>query len=337
MTTVGIVDVSSYAPAGLQTAEEIAALCGIPADVIRDKFGLSEKRLAAPDEHVSDLAAKAACELLRRHPARPLDVVMYMGSPYRDYHVWSAAPKLQQLLGAYATGSYAMDLQGVSSGTPTALALAKGLFAADPHVNDVLLAGGSREHDLIDYANPRSRFMFNFAAGGAALLLRRDHPANHVLATYGFTDGRFADDVMVPAGGSKEPPSHATIDAGRHSLDVRDPAAMKAGLDPITVENFIRAARIAAERSGVRLADVALVCPIHTKRSLYETVMRGLGLTPEQGVYLSDRGHMSALDPLVGLARARDEGRLHDGDVVLLLAAGTGYTWAATVVRWGRA
>lgn len=337
MTTVGIVDVSSYAPARLQTAEEIAALCGIPADVIRDKFGLSEKRLAAPDEHVSDLAAKAACELLRRHPTRPLDVVMYMGSPYRDYHVWSAAPKVQQLLGAYATGSYAMDLQGVSSGTPTALALAKGLFAADPHINDVLLAGGSREHDLIDYANPRSRFMFNFAAGGAALLLRRDHPVNHVLATYGFTDGRFADDVMVPAGGSKEPPSHATIDAGRHSLDVRDPAAMKAGLDPITVENFIRAARTAVERSGMSLANVALVCPIHTKRSLYESVMHGLGLKPEQGVYLSDRGHMSALDPLVGLARARDEGRLHDGDVVLLLAAGTGYTWAATVVRWGRA
>jgi 3-oxoacyl-[acyl-carrier-protein] synthase-3 len=57
----------------------------------------------------------------------------------------------------------------------------------------------------------------------------------------------------------------------------------------------------------------------------------------DQAVYLDDTGHMSGVDSLLGLDRAVRDGRVRDGDAVLLLAAGTGYTWAATVVRWGAA
>lgn len=337
MTRVGIVDVAAYSPARFQTAEEIAALAGIPAEVIRDKFGLRGKHLAAPDEHVSVLAAKAAAPILARHADRPIEVLLYMGSPHRDFPVWSAAPKVQQLLGPAVAGSLAFDLQGVSAGAPLSLLVAKGLIAGDPRIGQVLLAGGAREHDLIDYANSRSRFMFNFGAGGAAILLRRDHPENEILATAGFTDGTFADEVMVPAGGSVEPATEDTVRARRHALDVRDPARMKALLDPVSGERFVRAAREALDRSGLRQEDIALLLPIHTKRSLFAQVIRDLGVPEERAVYLDDHGHMSALDPLLGLARARDRGMLRDGDVVVLLAAGTGYSWAATVVRWGRA
>ena len=334
MSVVGIVDVQGYSPAASQTAEEIAALSGIPADVIRDKFGLTRKRIAEPDEHASLLAAKAARPLLERNDGA-IDVLLYMGSPYRDFPVWSAAPKVQQLLGERAAGSLAFDIQGVSCGTPMAMKVAKGLLRDG--ARQVLLAGGSREHDLIDYANERSRFMFNFGAGGAAALLRRDHDANHVLETYGLTDGSFADDVMVPAGGSREPASERTVRERRHALDVRDPADMKRRLDPISVDRFVCVTKEAVERSGYRLGDIALVCPIHTKRSIYAQVMQRLGLDEHRGIYLDDHGHMSAIDPLVGLHRAKETGRLRDGDLVVLLAAGTGYSWAATAVRWGRA
>lgn len=336
-TVVGLVDVNAYTPIGFQTADEIAVLSGIPADVIRGKFGLEGKHLAGSGEHVSDLAALAAAPILARHGAMPTDVVIYMGSPHRDFPVWSAAPRVQQLLGEAARGSLAFDVSGVSAGTPISLQVAKGLIAGNPAVHQVLLAGGSREHELIDYQNARSRFMFNFGAGGAAALLRRDHPENHVLESAAFTDGRFADDVMVPAGGSREPASEASVRGRRHYLDVRDPAAMKASLDPISAGNFLRVAREAVERSGYRPADVAMLCMLHTKRSLFRAVLEGLGLREEQAVYLRDYGHMSAIDPLVGLWRAREQGRLNQGDVVLLLSAGTGYSWAATVLRWGAA
>lgn len=334
--SVGIVDVNAYTPAGFQTAEQIAELSGIPARIIREKFGLDGKHIAAPDEHVSDLAAKAAAPILARSGAR-LDALLYMGSPYRDFPVWSAAPKVQQLLGPAAAGSFAFDVQGVSCGTPFAMQVAKGLICASDTIDDVLLAGGSREHDLIDYRNERSRFMFNFGAGGAALLLRRDHPENEVLETVAFTDGAFADDVMVPAGGSREPTSERTLRERRHSLDVRDPAEMKRRLDPVTAERFVDVATRAVERSGYAVSDIRVLLPIHTKRSLCESVRERLGVAQERCVYLSDHGHMSAIDPIVGLHRARERGLLEDGGLVVMLAAGTGYSWGATAIRWGRA
>jgi 3-oxoacyl-[acyl-carrier-protein] synthase-3 len=334
--TVGIVDVGAYSPAGIQSAEEIAALSGIPLEVVRDRFGLTGKHIAAPDEHASHLAAKAAAPMLAKGVGR-IGALLYMGSPYRDFPVWGAGPKVQQLLGDAAAGALAFDVQGNSGGAPIALKVGKALLESDPALGQVLLAGGSREHDLIDYSNQRSRFMFTFGAGGAALLLRAGHPENVLLETYGFTDGRFADDVMVPAGGSREPATVETVRARRHYLDVRDPQEMKERLDPISAGNFVRVAREAVERSGCRVTDIALLCTIHTKRSLFLKVLDGLGLPEDRAVYLSDHGHMSAVDPILGLHRAREQGRLRNGDLVVLLAAGTGYSWSATAIRWGRA
>ena len=65
------------------------------------------------------------------------------------------------------------------------------------------------------------------------------------------------------------------------------------------------------------------------------SLLSGLGMREDQAVYLDDTGHMSGVDPLLGLDRAVREGRVRDGGLVLLLAAGTGYTWAASIVHWG--
>ena len=70
---------------------------------------------------------------------------------------------------------------------------------------------------------------------------------------------------------------------------------------------------------------------------MFEAVLERLGLDESRAIYLDDTGHMSGVDSLLGLDRAAREGRLADGDLVVLLSAGTGYTWAATVVRWGPA
>ena len=71
------------------------------------------------------------------------------------------------------------------------------------------------------------------------------------------------------------------------------------------------------------------------KWSMHTALVERLGLDPDRAAYLDDAGHMSGVDPLLALDRATVAGRLADGDLVLLLAAGTGYTWAASVVRWG--
>jgi 3-oxoacyl-[acyl-carrier-protein] synthase-3 len=140
--------------------------------------------------------------------------------------------------------------------------------------------------------------------------------------------------VKVPAGGAVEPASAESVEGRRHYLDVADPAQMKGGLDDVSLSNFVGAARGAVERSGAILADVSYLCGIHMKRSMHDAIVRALGVEPSRAAYLDDTGHMSGVDSLLALDRAARAGELEDGDLVLLLAAGTGYTWAAAVVRW---
>jgi 3-oxoacyl-[acyl-carrier-protein] synthase-3 len=193
----------------------------------------------------------------------------------------------------------------------------------------MLMVAACRESYLLDYTNERSRFMFNFGDGAAAALLVRDYGVNEVLGSYAITDGSLSLQVKVPGGGSVFP------QGGYPFLDVEDPAAMKERLDEVSLPNFLRAAEGALARSGAGLADLSYLCALHMKRSMLDAVVGVLGIDPGRVASLDDTGHMSGVDSLLALDRAARAGELQDGDLVLLLAAGTGYTWAASVVRWG--
>src|SRR5436305_11744575 len=202
------------------------------------------------------------------------------------------------------------------------------MLVAEDELRSVLVVAACRESYLLDYANERSRFMFNFGDGAVAGLLVGDSTRNEVLGAHAITNGAYSLQVKVPGGGSVDP-------GGYGFLDVQDPGEMKGGLDQESLPNFVAAARGAVERSGLTMRDLAFVCPLHTKRSMFVALLEALEMREDQAVYLDDTGHMSGVDPLLGLDRAVRDGRVHDGDLVLLLSAGTGYTWAACVVRWG--
>ena len=157
-----------------------------------------------------------------------------------------------------------------------------------------------------------------------------DGRCNEVLGAHAITDGSFSLHVKVAHGGS------VALD-GYRFLDVDDPEGMKEGLDAVSLDNFVAAARVALERSGATAGDISFLCPLHMKRSMFRAVLDRLGVDESRACYLDDTGHMSGVDSLLGLDRAGREGKLADGDLVLLLSAGTGYTWAACVVRWGPA
>lgn len=335
MTHVSIAGTATYLPEQWMSADEISSASGIPTEVVTEKFGLRGKHIAADHEHVSDLAAEAGRRLLTSLSVDPaaIDAVVYFGSTWKDHPVWQAAPRIAHALGCHR--AFALELDYVSCGTPVALRVARDLMLAEEDLHTVLLVAGCRESHLIDYTNPKSRFTYNFGDGAVAALLVRDGRHNEVLASHMITDGSLSHHVKVPAGGSVEPASAASLQQRRHLLTVEDPAGMKDRLDQVSLPNFVRAAEEACKRSGLTLADVDYLCGIHMKRSMHEALLRALGLEPEQAAYLDDTGHMSGVDPLLALDRAVASGTVRDGDVVLLLAAGTGYTWAATLVRWG--
>jgi 3-oxoacyl-[acyl-carrier-protein] synthase III len=329
MSRVSLAATAAYLPEHWMTAAEVGERAGIPEQVIVEKFGLRGKHIAAADEHVSDLSVRAAEALLEETGLDPLDVdvVMYFGSMWKDYAVWQASPWIAHRIGA--TRAYAVEYDNVSCGTPVALRLARDMLLAEEELRTVLVVAACRESYLLDYANARSRFMFNFGDGAVAGLLVKDGGRNAVLGCHGITDGTFSLQVKVPSGGSVSP------NGGYRYLDVADPASMKDGLDKVSLDNFVAAARGAFERSGAQLSDIGYLCGIHMKPSMHRALVAELGLEESRAAYLDDTGHMSGVDPLLALDRAARAGHLRDGELVLLLAAGTGYTWAASVVRWG--
>jgi len=329
VTRISLAATASYLPERWMPAAEVAVASGVPEQVLVEKFALRGKHIAAADEHVSDMSVRACEALLAEAGIDPetIDVVMYFGSMWKDYAVWQAAPWIAHRIGA--TNAYAVEYDNVSCGTPVALRMAKDMLLAEPDLRNVLLVGACRESYLLDYGNARSRFMFNFGDGAAAALLVADGDRNELLGSHGVTDGSLSLQVKVNRGGSVH------MDDGYPFLDVDDPTAMKEQLDRSSLLNFVRAADGALARSGLVRADVSFLCALHMKRSMHVALCEALGVDVERSAVLDDTGHMSGVDTLLSLDRAARGGVLQDGDVVLLLAAGTGYTWAASVVRWG--
>jgi 3-oxoacyl-[acyl-carrier-protein] synthase-3 len=218
-------------------------------------------------------------------------------------------------------------------------------------VSRALLVSASREEDLVDYENERSSFMFNFGSGASAMVVESGDskgsdapPAPEraravVRESAAVTDGSFSMDVVMPAGGSKHPPSRGTVDADEpmHTLDVPDPDGMKDRLGEVSLRNYLDVADDALAKSGYDREDLDFVAVTHMKRSFHDLLLSELGVdAATASYYLDEYGHVQSVDQALAVeeALAADPPRLESGDVVLFLAAGTGYTWAATVLEW---
>jgi 3-oxoacyl-[acyl-carrier-protein] synthase-3 len=332
MEQIGIELTSVYFPENVETAADLAMKTEIPENIIIEKFGLYEKHIAGDQLQATDLAILAAKPIVERVGASTIDVVIYFGSPHKDYYVWSGAAKIQHELGA--ENAYAFEMMNVSSCFPIALKVAKDMLQSDHTINRILLAGGCKESQIIDYSNPRSRFMFNFADGGAAALVTRDASNSEILNSSIITDGSFHKDVYIPAGGSTHFASEKTVQNRMHYIDVIDPRSMKERLDKVSLQNFEKVIHESLDKSGVAKEELKLLLPLHTKRSMFEELLEIAGLQEENAIYLDHHGHMSALDPCIGLHFAWEQGKLNEDDIVVTVSAGTGYTWAATALRW---
>jgi 3-oxoacyl-[acyl-carrier-protein] synthase-3 len=335
--TVALTGYGTYVPDETVSGTEIARESGIPEDVVVEKMGLCEKHVCPPDgDHATDMSVAAGREALADAglDAADLDLVLYHGSEYKDHVVWSAAAAIAEELGA--ENAFANESYALCAGAPLAVRGTKAQLLAD-HVDRALLVTASREEDLVDYGNERSSFMFNFGSGASAMVLETDPDDDRVRATVGesaaVTDGSFADDVVMPAGGSKRPPSHDTVDSGLHTLDVPSQESMKERLAEVSLPNFREVAHTAMERSDVDSVDFLAVT--HMKRSFHEYLCDDLGCDPESDAYyLDDYGHVQSADQILALDEGLARGRVEAGDDVLFLAAGTGYTWAATCLSW---
>ncbi|MFD1739157.1 3-oxoacyl-ACP synthase [Bacillus salitolerans] len=335
MTAVGIVSTGVYIPNSFMTSDEIAEKSGIPKEVVEKKLGIVKKPVPGPEDHTCQMGIYAAKQAIKRAGIDPLtiDLIIYIGEEHKEYPLWTAGIKTQQEIGAL--NAWAFDVALRCGTTVMALKVAKDMMKADESIHTVLLAGGYRNVDFIDYDNPRTRFMYNLSAGGGAILLQKGLERNVLLESHLMTDGSFSEDVVVVAGGTKEPISEEAIKNKRNTLDVLDPEGMKQRLEEKSMANFLQVIRKSLEKSNLTEKDINYLGILHMKKSAHDYVLDKLGLTEEQSIYLNEYGHMGQMDQILSLELAEKAGKIKQGDVIVLVSAGIGYAWGATTIRWG--
>ncbi|WP_374702874.1 3-oxoacyl-ACP synthase [Bacillus sp. T33-2] len=333
---IGILSTGTYIPGNYISGEEIAQQTGLPIKIVEEKMGIIQKPVPGPEDHTCEMGIKAARTAIEKAGIDPLeiDLVIYIGEEYKEYPLWTAGIKLQEEIGARK--AWAFDTALRCGTTVMALKLAKSLMLTDGSINTVLLAGGYRNGDLIDYKNGRTRFMFNLGAGGGAILLKKGLRQNLLLDTALITDGSFSEDVVVVAGGTKNPLTADALEKGLFQLDVLDPEGMKRRLEQKSMDNFLAVINASVENSGYAKSHISYVAMLHMKRSAHEYVLKELGLDGHNSIYLEEYGHIGQIDQILSLELAQQAGKLKDGDVTVLVSAGIGYAWGATTIRWGK-
>lgn len=332
---IGILSTGFYLPEEVMTSSEIAAASGLPVDVVENKMGIKQKPIPGPDDHTCQMGIYAAQDAIKKASIDPkeIDLIIYIGEEHKEYPLWTAGIKLQQEIGA--VNAWAFDVALRCGTTIMALKVARNMMVADESIKTVLLAGGYRNVDFIDYQNPRTRFMYNLSAGGGAIILQKGLKKNELLETHVITDGSFSEDVVVTAGGTKQPISAEAIEKKLNYLDVTDPAGMKARLEQKSMDNFLKVIRMSLEKSGYSEHDLNYLGILHMKKSAHDYVLSELGLSEEQSIYLSNYGHIGQLDQILSIELGLKEGKIKDGDVISIVSAGIGYAWGATTIRWG--
>ncbi|MDZ7704372.1 MAG: 3-oxoacyl-ACP synthase [Trueperaceae bacterium] len=336
---IGIIGVGVYLPDTRLDAADIARETELPEGVVRDKLGICSKPVPGEGDHPTAMGVWAAERALAEARIDPqdVDVVISITEEYKEFPVWTAGIKLAYDVGA--EHAYAYDI-GQKCGTGVlGIKQAHDLIKADDSVDTVLVAGGYRNGDLIDYRNERVRFMYNLGAGGAAAVVRRgaeQHGADgfraEILQSAMITDGSLSRDVVVPVGGTIEPLTPDNLH--RYKLDVTDPAGMRARLGARSLGNFIGVIEKAVAKSGFTVDDIDHLAILHMKRSAHEQILAELGLEPERSIYLSDYGHIGQVDQFLSVQLAEQQGRLEPGSLIVMVAAGVGYVWNAICLRY---
>ncbi len=336
---IGILGYGLYLPTHTMDAAEIAAATnGIWSEAaVVEKLGIVKKTVPGPQDGTQEMGAKAALDALRRTGLDPkeIDVILCMGEEWKEYPLTTSALYIQDKIGA--VNAWGIDLANRCCTTCSTIKIAKDMLQADDDIKTILIAGGYRNGDFVDYTDKNMSMMYNLSAGGGALILQKGMDKNLVLGSHIMADGSLARDAGVEIGGIAHPFTPNNIEEGYKSLRLMDAEHMKARLNEVSIANWYHCIDESLRKSGgLTREDIGYLGILHFKRSQHVGMVKELGLTPEQTVYLEEYGHMGQIDQILSLALGLEQGKITDGTLVTMIAAGIGYVWASTCVRWGK-
>lgn len=323
---VAVRGLGAYLPKQVLTNDDWAAVLDTSDEWIRSRTGIVERHVAAPHEATSDLALAAAEAALADAGLDAADLgAIVVATTTPDHQIPGSAPAVAAGLGVTAP---ALDCNAACSGFVYGLRLAGGLVATGS--GPVLLVGAELFSRATDHRDRDTAVLFGDGAGAVVL----DHDPAATLGPFDLgADGTQTEILWSPASGSRTPPTPEAVAAGAHLLAMQGREVYRHA-----VTRMAASSRAVLDAAGVAPADVDLFVGHQANARILDAVASRVGITAEQAHLTVDRhGNTSAASIPLALTDARDAGRLHPGDRVLLTAFGAGLTWGSCLLTWSTA
>ncbi|HHZ80413.1 MAG TPA: ketoacyl-ACP synthase III, partial [Candidatus Marinimicrobia bacterium] len=299
---VTISAVSHYLPDRVMTNTELEQIVDTSDEWIQSRTGIRERHVVAEGEATSHMGIKSVEQILEKSgtSAQEIDVII-VGTVTPDMFFPSTAALVQDSIGA--TNAWAFDLNAACSGFLFSLETAASLIYSGRH-NKALVIGGDTMTSVLDYKDRATCVLFGDGAG--AVLLQPTEGDDGILDSIMFTDGSGGNRLYMPAGGSRQPATHETVDQRLHYLKQDGREVYKSA-----VRGMADAAKTLLERNGFSNKDVNLFIPHQANKRIIDATAKRLGLSEEQVLVNIDRvANTTAGTIPIGLSETVNEGRL---------------------------
>lgn len=335
--TVGIVGVGTYLPSKKMTAKEISEKTnGVwSEEAIINKLGIVEKFIPGDDDGTQEMGVRAALNCLKNCNVDPkdIDVILCIGEEWKEYPLTTSALYIQDRIGA--VNAWGIDVQNRCCTCVSAMQIARDMLIAEDNIKTIMIVGGYRNGDFVDYSDKNMSMMYDLGAGGGALIMQKGVKKNLLLGSKIIADGSISRTAGCEIGGIVHPFTKDNIEEGYKSLRLMDPVKMKARLNEVSMPNWFKCIDEALKEAHLTRKDITYLDVLHMKRSGHLSMLKDLGLNENQTTYLENYGHIGQIDQILSLEIGLKEGKIKSGDVVCMIAAGIGYVWSANIIRWG--
>jgi 3-oxoacyl-[acyl-carrier-protein] synthase III len=321
-----ITGVSGYVPERRVTNAELAARLDTSDDWIVSRTGIRERRIGALGETTSTMGAEAVRRLMAQRGLGPDDVdALIVATVTPDMVFPATACLVQDQVGLRNTWGF--DLSAACSGFLYALTTGAQLVASGSH-RRVIVVGADLMSAIIDPLDRTTAVLFGDGAG--AILLEPAEPGFGLLDFYHRVDGSGRDDLLMPAGGSLHPASHATVEARGHFLKQNGKVVFK-----FAVSQMADCITTILERHQLTPDDIAMIIPHQANQRILDATAERLSLPPGRMASVIARyGNTTAATLPLALEEVVRDGRINRGDLVVFVAVGAGFTVGSSLLRW---
>ncbi|MBN3526136.1 beta-ketoacyl-ACP synthase III [Paenibacillus apiarius] len=326
LRSVGIIGTGKYVPERVLTNSDMEKLVETSDEWIVSRTGIKERRIAAEHEATSDLAFHAAEQALTAAgiTAEQLDLIV-VTTVTPDTTFPSTACLVQERLGAKRAAAF--DLSAACSGFVYGLANASNFIAMGIY-KYALVIGAECLSRITDYTDRNTCILFGDGAGAAVL---GPVPEGRGFKSFVLgADGGGGELLKLEAGGSRMPASSETVQNKRHYIYMNGREVFK-----FAVRIMGSAAEEALAKAGKTKEDIDLLVPHQANTRIIHAALDRLNLPEEKCmINLPRYANTSAASIPLALAEAVEEGRVREGDTILLVGFGGGLTWSASVIEW---